>query len=315
MLKKSFCVIMALAMFTLPQINVKAATNANSKNLTKSVQAISPNYEKHYTVRLNNLNLKIENGDVKVSPKDEVAAIIDKSDIDSLQNMMTNKNFVSDLKKMINDGHTPIAIGVAEAKILNTKDKDGKVISSRPMTVDEVTGNKVYKLASGQTQTRDNLSLYTTVSGSAPDYWVQSNAYWSGMGDTSSGDEKLGITWDSTFSANNSSSSTINYSSYTGSGSMDAFSPNQGVDWDFANSKYVGNSPWYLTGAYVGISVHRNSSSAASHFFTSNYIHTYQSYNGSASISYNSDGKTNVTITLSGVPSQWPLVSYINGTF
>lgn len=275
-------------------------------------------YEKHYQVDLRSLDISLDNDTIKLSKKDVplYEKMKQNHDADLFENrILANKKFAEDLKTMIKNGKTPIAIGVAETEILKTVDQNGNLISSRSLTNKEVAeahNSKAVYADTGQTQYRDALSLYTSLSGTSPTYWVQSNAYWS-SGESSAGREALGVTWESTFAANNNSSTTINYTYGSTSASLSQIDPYHGAVWNFADGDAINYN--YLNGAYVGISLNRVGSNGL-HYFTSEYVHTYTTTTWTASVSFNGTGYTGSTITLNpNVQESWHLVSYLGGNY
>lgn len=286
-------------------------------NITTALADNSP-YEKHYQVDLSSLDISLENDTIKVNKKGVplYEKIKQDKEADIFQNqILANKKFAEDLKTMIKNGKIPIAIGVAEAEVLKTTDKDGNLISARPLTnkeVAEIHNSKAVYADTGQTQYRDSLSLYTSLSGTSPTYWVQSNAYWS-SGESSAGREVLGVTWESAFGANNNSSSTINYTYGSTSASLSQIEPYHGAVWNFADGDAINYN--YLNGAYVGISLSRVGSFGL-HYFTSEYVHTYTTTTFSASVTFDGKGLTGSTITLNpNVEQSWHLVSYLGGNY
>ncbi|MEQ8156114.1 MAG: hypothetical protein ABRQ25_14690 [Clostridiaceae bacterium] len=309
-------------------------------------------YEKHYTVDLKDIDLKINGDDI------DVIAINENVNAIKLNNLLSNKSFKNDLKDMILNGHKPKAIGVAEAIIEKVYDNMGNVIDSRPLTESEVlspstdaTSNNstssgllgilntfktsllgaisAYRTSSlgapsstniklytnGQPSTRDTLSLYTSISGSSPNYWVQSNAYWS-SGEISNGWEVLGLTWDGNFHCT-SYATTINYTYSTENASLEDFEPYSGMSFSFHDGQTHygwGSMTNYLRGAYIGGTLVRNGSYGR-HYFISEYVHTSESLNWVASISASSSSATGVTITLSPTPISWKLISWIDGSY
>ena len=300
-------------------------------------------YENHYQANLKDIDVQLYGKDeIKVSDKkskkksfitndlsisSETNDTSDYStDLKNLHKVLKNEKFKKYFSEMVKSNKTPIAIGVAEAEVLITLDENGKEISSRPMTNKEVKeeneGIATASATNGQTQTRDTLSLYTSVvdKGSGT-YWVQSNAYWSG-GEYSTGNEAIAITWESAFGANNNSESTISYvldgtgDVTTSTASMQDFEAYKGVAWSIPDGYYFwGDYIYRLRGAYAGCSVTRTSGSAARHYFTSEYIHTYSSVAFTASIETDATKLTSATLTLTPTPTSWKLVSYIQGTF
>lgn len=283
-------------------------------------------YEKHYTVNLRNLDIKIEDGNVVITQNKTRELLLDITDenLNNIKEMIKNKNFENDLKKMISEGHTPLAIGVAEAEFEVTKDTNGNDIL-RPLTEDEVKNNTTNSnisngaistlSATGQTQYRDKLSLYTSISGSSPTYWVQSNAYWSSPMSTYYRDA-IGVTWDDKLSVNNNSQCTLKceYGDYTGS--LEKIENTAGAAWSFPCGVIYNGGAEYdrLNGVYAGISVTR-SGSATTHFFSSEYVHTSQNLSWTAEIGYDSTKATKATLILNPSPTSWKLVSYLSGTF
>lgn len=301
--------ILVISMFALTSnINIAAAF-ANDEI-----------YEKHYQANLSSLNVTLENDQVKVTKKDVplFKKLQQAKDMDVLvKQILTNDQYVADLKEMIKNGKTPIAIGVAEAKFLKTVDENGNVITSRPLTNKEVAQldnpNLVYA-QSGQQEYWDGLYLYTSVSGTSPDYWVQGNSYW-GSYQTSTGDEVLGLTWEDDFRALNNHSATIEYLGGTESAGLAKFDPYKGAAWRFHDSEYAGGGWWnMLEAAYVGISVTRDGSYGP-HYFTSEYIHTYTTTTWSVTIEGDASSFTGWQINLSPQVQEWNLVSFVEGDF
>lgn len=278
-------------------------------------------YEKHYQVDLRNLNISLQNDTIQVSKKNvpisEKLKQIKDADVFEKQ-LLTNEKFVEDLKLMVKNEKTPISIGVAEAEFIKTLDDEGNVISSRPLTNKEVANEKYSNLAyatNGQTQYYDTLSLYTSISGSSPTYWVQSNAYWSNN-QTSDGREALGVTWEDGFRADNDSTTTIQYTNGNEGASLSDFEPYRGAVWNFHDSVYAGGGYWnFLKGAYVGLHVTR-SEPYGYHYFTSEYVHTYTTTSWQASVEFDGTALSGASVQLSpSIPQSWKLKAYIGGNF
>lgn len=304
--------ILTISAFLIGISNINVAKALANNNI----------YEKHYQVDLKDFDITLENDvvNVKANKVSLLSKLSKYQNEKTFKKMLTNKSFEKNLKKSIKEGRTPIAIGVAEAEIVKTYDEEGNLISSRPMTNKEVTEekftNKVFAAVNGQTQTRENLSLFTSVSGSSPDYWIQSNAYWGGNGEYSSGNECIGLTWDSSVHANNSSSTNMVYTLEANKkGSLQSFKENQGAAWSFRDGAIVnGGLTSFLTGAYAGISV-TTPSTPATHYINSEYIHTFQSLSWTAEVTYDSNNdSTKATIKLNPTPNSWKLVSYLKYT-
>ncbi|WP_392485977.1 hypothetical protein ACER0A_013665 [Haloimpatiens sp. FM7315] len=293
--------------------------STNAKTLKNDTHKTNDKiYEKHYTVNLKDLDIKIENENVVVTQKNTIKSLLNITDenLNNIKKMIQNKNFEKDLKKMIKEGHTPLAIGVAEAEFEVTKDANGND-NLRPLTENEVTNSNTIELRSikGQTQYRDKLSLYTTVSGASPTYWVQSNAYWS-SGMLTYHRDAIGVTWDNSFNANNTSKCSVSTEAVgTLNGSLEQINNNKGAAWSFPCGMYYGGDEYAsLKGVYAGISVSR-SGTKQRHFFSSEYVHTSEKMHWSAEISYDSNKLTKATLKLNPSPKLWKLVSYLSGTF
>lgn len=293
--------------------------STNAKTLKNDINKKSDKiYEKHYIVDLKDLNIKMENENVIITQKNTIKSLLNIEDenLNNINKMIQNKNFEKDLKKMINEGHTPLAIGVAEAEFEVTKDLNGYE-NLRPLTENEVknsipTGTRSIQ---GQTQYRDKLSLYTTVSGSSPSYWVQSNAYWK-SGILTGRRDAIGLTWESSFGINNNSKCSVVTDNLGNlNGSLEQISAHRGAAWSFPCGMYHGGDEYTsLKGVYAGASITR-SGSKQKHFFSSEYIHTSQKLNWSAELAYDSNKLTKATLKLNPSPSSWKLVSYVSGTF
>lgn len=277
-------------------------------------------YEKHYQADLSTLNISLENDTIKVSKKDVPIAkkLKQNREADVFEKeILTNKRFLEDLKTMIENGKTPIAIGVAEAEILVTLDDQGNVATSRPLTNKEVAkannSNAVYAV-NGQTQYRDTLSLYTSVSGSSPNYWVQSNSYWS-SGEISDGREALGVTWEDDFGADNNTATSVSFGLSGSEGaSLSDFEPYRGAVWNFHDGEYWDHAINYLNGAYVGAGITRYGNYGL-HYFTSEYIHTYTSTTWAASVELDGSGLSGASVQINPSTNTWKLVSYLGGNF
>lgn len=206
-----------------------------------------------------------------------------------------------------------------KSEFIKVKDSEGNIVYSRPLTTSEVykykDSNIAYAAINGQTQYKDKLSLYTSVSGTSPNYWVQGNACWS-SGDTSSGDEFMGILWESSFHGNNNSSSTLVYSNFNNltynNASLNTFDAYHGATWSFSNKAPIRN--FYLTGAYIGISVTRHGSYGY-HYFSTEYIHTYTSSSFQVQVSLDSTKTVGATLTVTPTQNCWKLASYVSGNF
>lgn len=351
-MKKSLLVLITLGL-TLSIIgptSVFASTKNSlgdtiSNTVTDTDNAI---YEDHYTLSLRDVDIKVQNENLNITTTKNNATSIKSSN--ELNDMLKNKSFQKDLKDEIKNGKKPIAIGVAKAEYIKTVDSNGNVISSRPMTNKEVrestipyesevntkplstlnfTNKLSYKSATTQSwqpllanklalngtkQYREGLELFTSISGTSPTYWVQANAYWSGT-ESGLGNEGIGLTWQSAFLPDNNNKASITYDLGTGVAGMDTFDPEKGVSWSFHDGINSGLAVNRLLGAYAGISLTRVSGPVAKHSFTASYIHTYQDYPWTATISADSTKQTGVAITVSPQKDSWVLVSYVADNF
>lgn len=332
MLKK---IISTLSLSIVLAISTHTVTSAqeNDKYSKDSI------YVQNYNIELEDLDTVIEGDNVKIDFKKKNDNITEKAknNKEYLESRFKkDKKFKEDFKNSVKNGKTPNQIGVAEYYILRTLDKSGKEIDSRPMTESEVqsttfssdistaiakdnSSNEIIgkvqrKLANGQTQTKDTLALYTSISGTSPTYWVQSNASW-GTPNSATGDDVIGVLWENNFRANNTSTSTINYDHRTTVASLSKFDATKGAAWSFPSSHYMSAGLYdRIRSAYAGISITR-SGALAQRTFVSEYIHTWQSYSVTPAFTIDSTKATSVTITLSGVTKSWKLPAYITGRY
>lgn len=319
MLKKISVLFLSLVLISTC---INPISKANAEELDKI-------YEKHYSIDLSNIDMKVSNNNIKLYYKDEILSeknlfkirnnLKPNNSMKEMQKLIDeNENFKKDLIKDIKNGKAPIAIGVATAEFEITKDINGKIVNERPLSVKEVKNNtfKATPRAKGETQYRDTLQLFTSVSGKSPNYWVQVNAYW-GKANTSNGWEAAGITWDKSFYAKNSTSTKAVYTGATKDkkGSPEKFKSRAGVSWAFPNIEYYGGGDMDgLKGFYGGISVTRDGK-YGNHTFTGEYIHTFHNFKWTAEVSADSSGKTGAKIILSPMKDSWRLVSWVQGKF
>lgn len=328
--------ILSLTMLAAPAISTNAKTLNPITPISSNTKTNNKIYERHYTLDLRDLDFDIQDNNVSIKSKKTINSasslykisaglnndtdffLDTKSKKNKLSEMLNNSKFKYDFINMVKDNDTPLAIGVAKTEVLITCDKDGHEISSRPLTEDEVKEvnlkTNLYS-ATGQTQKRETLEVYTYVKGTSPNYWVQVNAYWrSNYGEMSAGYEAAGITWDSSFSANNSSTTTAVYGWENKVGSPQDFKAHAGISWAFPSGVDKGPVKDGLKGFYGGIGVKRTGGYGY-HNFTGEYIHTYSNLSWTAQVSYNSASLTQATISLTNSNSSWKLVSWVSGNF
>lgn len=294
-----------------------------NKNINQENNENNP-YVDEYTVDLNNLDLKIENGKIvahHINSNYYLSSIVNENqskDLLNLSEVLKDKEYEKDLKNLILQNKKPIQISVSKVKVIEKLDENGEEISSRLMTVDEVNNIKnngfIEAASQGTTQRYNGLSLYTTVSGSGPDYWVQANAYWEHPG-TSRGKDYISITWPSNFTKMNNDVCKVSYTPrFEDRGGLYTVKPNAGAIWQFRDVFGGGSEFYQAKGVYAGCSVKRTSGSKSYCSFTSKYVHATSK--PSVSFSFTVGVKANAgTINVSREKIDWPLSSNVSGNF
>lgn len=303
--------------------NAVVTTNHNEFINTDSLAKAEKDnkiYENHYNIDCKNLNFSIdENGELQIAADEKLISTNAKQEKGEINKILSNKKFTKDLKKMIESGKTPVQIGVAEAYFLHVTDKDGNLIEERPMTYAEVLQYGEDKSAiissdKGEIKKKDKLSLYVSLSGTSGDYWVQSNAYWSGSV-CSDGDDFISVLWNKDYLFDGEDKFSGSYYVYNSiRGSLCALEESAGASWSFADS-HMEMVPYAGTeGVYAGVQLSKEVLAYKTYTFKGVYTRTYKELDYGASIEFSSAGATG-SLTITPTSNQWNLVAHLTGRY
>lgn len=209
-----------------------------------------------------------------------------------------------DGKSIITDSHL-----MDKNEVLASFNSDSGMTKAVDIKTDNNTQYKLNILLVCSTVTETTKSSNYLVTGVAQ--WSKSIINISPSQNPASGEDFFGFAWYGGFAFKDyKGQATYNALPTTQSIKMSACKPNVGLTWSFFELMNGGDTTYDAKQIEIQTTIYKNKLDGGGNDanLCLKYIHTYQGFNGSASISFDSAG-----FTLSNVSKQWPLTCSITG--